>query len=131
MIGYWHAHAALAVLIFATASTIAFAVPFIFAPAKWGSTMQWSVPADQALMAYFARCLGCLSLSFNAMGVWAVWYRQDLLIAYIAPVTCFCGTMVALHCYGFVRKEQPWTETAEIPMWGAFMLLGLMLMPIG
>lgn len=129
MIGYWSSQAALAVQIFAISSTFVFAVPFVVAPAKWGSAMQWPVPDERQLMAYYARCLGCLSLSFNLMGLWATRYRPDLLIAYVAPVTVFCATMVLLHCYGAWRREQPWTETAEIPMWSAFTLLGLMLMP--
>jgi len=130
MIGYWQSHAALAVQIFSAMSTIAFAVPFVFAPAQWGSAMRWQVPGERHLMAYYARCLGCLAFSFNLMGFWAACSRPDLLIAYVAPVTLFCATMVALHCYGFWRREQPWTETAEIPMWSIFTILGLMLMPV-
>ena len=129
MIGVWHDHAGLAVEVFAIASTLIFAVPFIVAPARWGRAMRWTVPHDTALMAYYARCLGCLALSFNIMGLWAALGHPFYLVAYIAPVACFAATMVLLHVYGWWRGEQPWTETAEIPMWAGLVALWLAVMP--
>lgn len=131
MIGIWQDHAGLVVKLFAIASTLVFALPFILSPAGWGRSMRWTVPQDTALMAYYARCLGCLALSFNAMGLWAAIWHPAYLLAYIAPVAGFSATMVVLHVYGWLRGEQPWTETAEIPMWAALLVILLAVMPQG
>lgn len=130
MIGIWQAHAGLVVQIFAVASTLVFALPFLFASSGWGRAMRWSVPADTALMAYYARCLGSLAMSFNLMGWWAATRNPALLVAYIGPLLVFSALMVVLHVYGWLAREQPWTETAEIPMWAGLALLWLAVLPV-
>ena len=129
MLGMYSGLAGPFVLGFGAISTLIFALPFIFAPAGWGRAMQWPVPAEQSLMAYYARCLGCLALAFNVMGAYAALHRPALLVAYVAPVAGFCAAMVVLHIYGWARGQQPWTETAEIPMWAALTLISLTVMP--
>jgi hypothetical protein len=130
MIGLFASHAATYALAFAAFSTLAFAVPFIFAPAGWGRAMRWTVPAERDLMAYYARCLGLLALSVNALGVWGALVRPDVLLGYFVVSALFSGTMVPLHVYGWARGQQPWTETAEIPAWTLACLGALLFFPV-
>jgi len=117
-------------LVFAALTTLVFLLPFIFVPATWCRLWRWSVPADWDALRYFVRCLGCLGLAFDGMGVYAALYRPSLLIAYIAPLAAFCAMMVVLHVYGWLKRQQPWTETAEIPMWIGLTVACLMVLPV-
>ena len=131
MIGLFAAHAGPFALGFAGVSTLAFALPFIFAPEGWGRAMRWAVPGETDLLRYYARCLGLLALAGNGLAVWAALFRPALLPAYFVLVTPFCASMVPLHVWGWLRREQPWTETAEIPMWTAAFVGCLAFFPAG
>lgn len=131
MIGLYQQYAATFAIGFAAFSTLAFAMPFIVAPAGWGRAMQWTVPAERDLMVYFARCLGLLALSVNAVGLCGALARAEFLAAYCAISAVFSATMVPLHVYGWLRGQQPWTETAEIPAWALACLGAVLVMPLG
>jgi hypothetical protein len=130
MIGLFAGHAGAFALGFAGFSSLVFALPFVVAPAGWGRAMRWTVPRERDLMAYYARCLGLLALSFNAATCWVVLSRPMLLPGFFAVLTLFSATMVPLHVYGWARGQQPWTETAEIPAWALVTLACLLFFPL-
>lgn len=117
MIGIYADQARMFALVFAAISTFALALPFMVSPLGWGKAMRWPVPADPLLVSYYARCLGLLALAGNGLALWGAFVEPGLLRAYFVLVTPFCASMVPLHVVGWLRGEQPWTETAEIPVW--------------
>lgn len=129
MIGLYGAHAGGFALFFAAVSTLAFAGPFLLSPAGWGRAMQWTVPAERELMDYYARCLGCLALGANALAMWGALRAPELLAGYFIVLCPFAAMMVLLHVYGWLARRQPWTETAEIPMWAGVVLGCLLFWP--
>lgn len=131
MIGLLGSHASAFVLVFAGISSLVFGLPFILAPEGWGRAMGWRVPRDRDLLAYYARCLGLLTLSVNAYAAWAALHRPVMLIGYFIMLTLFSASMVPLHIYGWLRGEQPWTETAEIPVWAGVFVACLLFFPSG
>jgi hypothetical protein len=50
----------------------------------------------------------------------------DILLQFFA---LFCVMMLVVHLWGAIEGRQPWTETAEIALWGAFLALTLLFMP--
>ena len=131
MIGIWSDHTATYAVVFAIVSSLVFALPFVFAPMAWGRALRWSIPADGDLARYFARCLGLLALSFNAVAIWGALRQPAWIEAYLLTLAFFSATMVPLHVYGWAKREQPWTETAEIPLWAAICLVTLAFLPGG
>jgi hypothetical protein len=87
-------------------------------PLRWAKVFLWAIPAEIALTRYFGRCLGgvasgivfaCFRLAPHPEGC-------PVLFEFLAVV---CGLMTAVHVVGALEKAQPWTETAEIFLYGA------------
>lgn len=129
MIGLWSAHSQTFLLAMASVTTLAFALPITFAPLAWSRLMQWKVPADTDLVIYFARCLGVFILIVEALAFRAGLTGVAIEFTFQVLLAVF-GLMVVLHAVGMVQRIQPWTENAEILMYGALAVLALLFWPV-
>lgn len=129
MIGLWSAHSQTFLLAMASVTALAFALPITFAPLAWSRLMQWKVPADTDLVVYFARCLGVFILIVEALAFRAGLTGVAIEFTFQVLLAVF-GLMVALHAVGMVQRIQPWTENAEILMYGALAVLALLFWPV-
>jgi len=101
---------------------VLYALPLLLAPLKWSRLFQWKLPQETDLAVYFGRCVGGLACGIVFVAARTaprpaehplVW---ELLIA--------AGALLTLvHVVGAVQRSQPWTEDAEIVMYGALTAL--------
>jgi hypothetical protein len=68
------------------------------------------------LTVYFGRCLGLLAVAIILIGFAAVPDPRGNLW-FFALMGLLAGFMVLLHVWGYIRRIQPWTESAEIALW--------------
>ncbi len=130
MIGMWSAYAQQYLLVLCLVTSLAFALPITFAPLAWARVMRWRIPADTDLALYFGRCLGLFVLIVEILMLRAGLTGIALVTTF--EVLCLVATfMVAVHVVGAIQKVQPWTETAEIGMYSAMLLLTLLFFPPG
>lgn len=127
-IGMWSEHAALYLQVLSLITLLAFSLPIFLMPAKWAGMLQWKLPEDTDLCWYFARCLGSFALVTNLFFLRAAWtgFGTEVLMQFFAA---FCLMMVLVHIWGALERTQPWTETAEIGLWLAFLVLTLLCLP--
>ena len=128
LIGIWSEHAPRFALLLSLGTMLAFSLPIFFAPATWGRLLQWRIPTDTDLTWYFARCLGAFALVTNVLLLRAAWTGEGLQIL-LEFFALFCIMMLVVHLWGAIEGRQPWTETAEIGLWGLFLALTLLFMP--
>lgn len=128
MIGLWSAHSQTFLLVMATITTFAFALPITFAPLLWSRLMQWKIPADTDLVIYFARCLGVFILIVEWLAFRAGFTGVAIGFTFQVLLAVF-GLMVVLHAVGMVQRIQPWTENAEIVMYSVLAALTLLFWP--
>lgn len=128
MIGLWSAHSQSFLLVMATLTTLAFALPITFAPLAWSRLMQWKIPADTDLVIYFARCLGVFILIVEWLAFRAGLTGVAIEFTYQVLLAVF-GVMVLVHIVGMVQRIQPWTENAEILMYSGLAVLALLFWP--
>jgi hypothetical protein len=110
-------------------TVVVFSIPILVAPLTWARVFRWNVDARSDLALYFGRCLGVFAVLMS----WGAWYAADhpeFRPIYFNVLVAFCLGMVVVHLVGAIQKVQPWTETAEIPMWGGLALLGVLFMPV-
>lgn len=128
MIGLFAEHSTLYLRLSTLLTLIVFVVPITFAPLWWARRLKWAFPEDTALAVYFGRCLGGVG---GAIAATALIVAGDAALE--APVymisIMLSAAMVVVHAVGWLEKAQPWTETAEIPMWVALAVLGLLFYP--
>jgi hypothetical protein len=122
MIGIFAPHAQNFVLVLAVVTTLAFAIPILFAPLRWAKLMLWKIPEQPDLVVYFGRCLGAFVLIFEAFlfraginGVGLTFVFEFMILVWIF--------MVVIHVVGAIQKIQPITETLEIGFWLILILL--------
>lgn len=129
MIGTWSAQAPTYLLWLCIVTTLVFALPITFAPLAWARLMRWRLPEHTDLAVYFGRCLGCFILILEAMML-----RAALTGVALQPTFEFLSAVFALmlvvHIVGALQRIQPWTETAEIGMYGALLLVTLAFFPV-
>lgn len=96
----------------------AFAVPLLVSPLKWAKRLRWQVPEDTDLAVYLGRSLGAVAVALSLGALWAArdpWrYRVVFQMAAVAA-----ALLAGVHVRGAIERKQPWTETAEIPLWAA------------
>ena len=96
----------------------AVALPLLVSPLKWAKRLRWQVPEDTDLTVYLGRSLGAVAVALSLGGLWAArdpWrHRIVFQIAAAAAVL-----LTGVHVRGAIEGKQPWTETAEIPVWAA------------
>lgn len=130
MIGLYAEHSGTFLRVVALLTLVAFAIPISLAPLKWARALRWEVDARPDLALYFGRCLGAVALVLT----WAAWHAASnppMQPFYFTILVSTFGLLTLVHIVGALQKVQPWTETAEIPFWGALMVLALLCYPQG
>ncbi len=128
MIGIWHAHADRFLLTLCAVTTLVFALPITFAPLHWARLMRWRLPEHTDLAVYFGRCLGCFILIVEVMMLRAGIDGTARRFVFEVLVLVFTA-MVLLHLVGWLQRIQPWTENAEVGLYGALLAATLGFMP--
>jgi hypothetical protein len=128
VIGLWSAHSQTFALWLCAVTTLAFALPITLAPLAWARLMRWTIPTHTDLAIYFARCLGCFILIVEALMLRAGLTGVALVTTYEVLVAVF-ALMTLVHIVGALQRVQPWTETAEIVLYGGLLLLTLLFYP--
>ncbi len=101
--------------------TLAIGLPLLIVPLSWARLMRWQIPADTDLTNYFGRCLGAVVTAIAFLVF--VYADKGALHAFMLELLLGAfALMVAVHVWGFLKRAQPWTETAEIPL---YLLLSL------
>lgn len=104
---------------------ILFALPLLFATTGWAKAFQWR-EAERAdpLTLYFGRCLGAVAIAITGITLRYAGSptHQPLLLELIASSAFL---LTGVHVWGAIRRTQPWTEDAEILLYGGAMLLAL------
>jgi hypothetical protein len=105
---------------------LVYGLPLLLFPLQWARWFRWTVPEDTALTVYLGRCVGALAIAVIAVSLKAVPSPERFsvlfdLIAWIGAL------MTALHVWGAIRRVQPWTETAEIPLYAVLAGLAIWL----
>jgi hypothetical protein len=104
---------------------LAFGLPLLAAPIAWARAFRWPV-ADSALARYFGRCLGAVACALAGVCGWAG-LRNAAPPPELALVCAIAGALLgAVHVVGALERSQPWTETAEIPLWLALSVAGFL-----
>ena len=96
----------------------AFALPLLLSPLRWAKRLRWRVPEDSDLPLYLGRSLGALATTFTLGSIRAAFdpWRNRIFFPMAAMLS---GLLTLVHIAGAVQRRQPWTETAEILLWGA------------
>lgn len=129
MIGLWSAHAQTFLLVLATITTLALALPIFLFPLAWARLMQFSVPEDRNLAIYFGRCLGAFILVVEWIAFRAAFDPSMTVIAFQILIAV-SGMMLAVHLYGWAKRIQPVTENLENIMWAALLVLAALFYPV-
>jgi hypothetical protein len=82
---------------------------------------RWRLPADLDLVRYFGRCVGGLALAIAVLAARAA-FEPVLLAPALDTLLVAFVALVGIHVWGAVRREQPWTENAEIALYSLFAL---------
>jgi len=111
---------------------VVFALPLLFIPLTWAAWFRWPLPGPGSkhqpqqglvhLATYFGRCTGGLALVvltfiFRAVPD-PVGHRS--IFEWMAGVG---WVMTFIHAWGAIRRTQPWTEDAEILLYGGTALI--------
>ena len=114
--------------IFATLTTLFFALPIFIQPLAWARLMGWEIPQQTHLAIYFGRCLGAFILIVEILmlrGALSVEHR----IATFEVLYLVFGFMLVVHIYGAIRRIQPLSETLEIGLWASLLVLNTLFFP--
>ena len=96
-----------------------YALPLLFMPLRWARWFRWPLPeGNPALTIYFGRCLGGLALAAILTVVRAIPDPKAYLPLFDL-IYLVCGAMTGVHIWGAIERTQPWTEDAEILLYGA------------
>jgi hypothetical protein len=104
---------------------VVIALPLLFMPLTWARWFGWKVPeGNKDLTVYFGRCLGATALSI----IIAVAHgipdpKSHHLLFELVSMTS--GLMIGIHVWGWIRKQQPLSETAEILVWAVVFVMSL------
>src|SRR5688500_2139241 len=114
-------------LLVGASALVLFAIPLLVSPLTWAELFRWRAPLDdagRALANYFGRCLGAVACGLAGACTWAGASGVD---AREHVVVCTVGgaLLTVIHIVGAFARVQPWTETAEIPLWALVTLAGI------
>jgi hypothetical protein len=96
-----------------------YALPLLLVPLRWARWFQWpDVPEKDPLAVYLGRCTGGLAVALMVVAARAAPdpARHPDVFDFIALSS---GLMTLIHVWGAIRRTQPWTEHAEIVLYGA------------
>jgi hypothetical protein len=104
---------------------VLYAAPLLLVPMRWARWLRWSVvPGRNDLCVYFGRCLGAVAVAVIISLFRAV--HDPIGNRGVFDLVAQIGVlMVGVHVWGWLRREQPWTETAEIGLYAAVTVLAL------
>jgi hypothetical protein len=95
---------------------VGFGLPLLLAPLAWARAFRWTV-ADAPLARYLGRCLGAVACALAGVCAWTA-LRAAAPPPELVLVCAIAGVLLgAVHVVGALERAQPWTETAEIPLW--------------
>jgi uncharacterized membrane protein YsdA (DUF1294 family) len=101
---------------------IFFGLPLFLAPMAWARRVGWRIPEDRDLANYLGRSLGGVVLAVIVMAFQAA--RDPWQYRFVFELTIWMGLfMVAVHAYGFIKKNQPLLEHLEIVLYGLLVFL--------
>ena len=128
MIGIWKSYSDIYLYVVGAAMLVTFGLPLLLVPLRWAQVFRWEIPKSEHLVVMLGRSLGLvISLiaifAFKAAGVPAV---QPFFFNFLLWLLV---TETLLHIYGAIRKAQPITETIEITLWVALLVLTLCFYP--
>jgi len=103
---------------------LVFALPLFFVPMRWARVFQWQLPEHTDLAVYLGRCLGGVALAIVVCCFRAAPdpTAHPLLFELL---TLACALMTFVHIRGAIEGRQPWTETAEIALYGVMTAVAL------
>ncbi len=105
---------------------VVYAVPILVAPLWWARQFRWTMPEHTHLAVYFGRCLGALAVAVVVLCVRAAPHPQEHATVFELLVVAG-GLLTAVHVWGAVRRQQPWTETAEIALYGLLTIVAYLI----
>jgi hypothetical protein len=86
------------------------------------------VPEDTDLAVYLGRSLGAVAVALSLGALWAArdpWRHRIVFRMAAAAAALLAG----VHVRGAIERKQPWTETAEIPLWAAMAIGAIVCYP--
>jgi hypothetical protein len=107
---------------------VTYALPLFLAPIAWARVLKWRVPAETDLVVYFGRCVGALATVICGACFAAAGHPEQNVILFDV-ITAIGVAVVVVHAWGAIRRTQPWTETAEIPLYLALAILAFVARP--
>jgi hypothetical protein len=107
---------------------VCFALPLLFAPIAWARAFLWKSPSQDPLTLYFGRCLGAVALAIVGCCFRAAPRASTHPILF--ELLGAAGVLLALvHAWGALKRQQPWTETVEIALYGGAAAAAFLLHP--
>ena len=106
----------------------AIALPLLVDPLKWAKRLRWRLPEDTDLTVYLGRSLGAVAVALGLGGLQAARdpWRYRIVFQIAAAVAVL---LTGVHIRGAIERKQPWTETAEIPLWAAMAIGAIVCYP--
>ena len=109
---------------------LAYGIPLVVAPMAWARLFRWEMPPPGQLVTFLGRSLGLL---ISVVGAYAIRAAADPSAQpFFFELMIWLGVaMLGLHVYGAIKRSQPITETIEIVLWAALLLVTLAFYPVG
>ncbi len=130
MIAIWQAYADIYLIVAGVAMLLGFGIPLTLVPRQWAGIFQWEMPSNKKFTLFLERSLGIFII---VMSIFAFIASQSATIVmrfyFDMMLVTFIG-MTILHVYGAIRKIQPKTETYEIALWVALIIVSLLFYPL-
>ncbi|MCM2319118.1 MAG: hypothetical protein NDI93_07290 [Pseudomonas sp.] len=128
MLGYYSQYSREYITALMVVTTLFFALPIFVAPLAWARLMLWEIPEQKHLAIYFGRCLGAFILVVEAAMLRSATTGTSFSYAFDILFVVF-GLMFVVHVYGALKRIQPITETLEIGLWAALLILNFLFYP--
>jgi len=97
---------------------LAYALPLLFAPLAWARWFRWRLPETRALTVYLGRCTGALACTLLVFTFRAAPHPREHRLV-LEEVVVAAILMTAVHAWGALKRQQPWTEDVEIVLYAA------------
>lgn len=130
LVGIWQAYVGIYLIIAGVAMLTAFGIPLIVAPMAWARLFRWQIPTHGQLVTFLGRSLGVFISVVGAYAFKAAVTPSAQPFFFQLMLWLFVG-MIGLHVYGAIKREQPITETIEIGLWVALLLVTIAFYPAG
>ncbi len=97
---------------------VVYALPLLFVPLWWARVFRWELPERTHLTVYLGRCVGGMALAVVVFVFRAVPDPRSSRVLFDL-VALMSGILALIHVWGLIRRNQPWTEHAEIVLYTA------------